>query len=357
MQLSKFSECGCPLCHNQLAAVEESLLCTACEKSWLLEGEIPVFVDGDFYWGEIPQDTMRNVNKAAVSQGWKRAVDLIIRPSYPKIYDYIVNASRIDWRYQLPIESSWVALDVGSGWGSLSFLLAKICKRVYSVECVKERLDFQSIRKQQENIKNLQVIKADVFNLPFKKESLDLIVMNGVLEWVGLTNKHGTPYEDQLKGLEICHSLLKEKGYLYVGIENRLGYSYFLGAKDHSGLRFTSLMPRRLADVYCRLIRGKLYFGISRPEYRTYTYTYWGYKELLKRAGFKQVRIVSCIPSYSDPRYIIPLDDKRMMEFFIKHHFPQNSAKRKLIYVLARLAAFFSAHPVFMGHFCIYATK
>ena len=38
--------------------------------------------------------------------------------------------------------------------------------------------------------------------------------------------------------------VLKPGGSIYVGIENRYAYGYFMGAQDHNRLRYTSILPR-----------------------------------------------------------------------------------------------------------------
>lgn len=99
---------------------------------------------------------------------------------------------------------------------------------------------------------------------------------------------------------------------VYVGIENRFGYLYFLGTRDHSGLRYTSLMPRRLATLITQ-------FRKHRP-YRFYTYSYRGYRKLMLRAGFKPPRIYIAVPNYRDPRFIVPADDDRAIAYLVRRY-------------------------------------
>ena len=99
--------------------------------------------------------------------------------------------------------------------------------------------------------------------------------------------------------LKDFHRILKPGGHVYVGIENRIGYVYFLGGRDHGGLRFTSLMPRPIADIYSRLIK--------RQPYRAYTYSLLGYKNLLKKAGYSQIDFYATIPSYRNVFFLVVL--------------------------------------------------
>ncbi|MGE5251446.1 MAG: hypothetical protein ACM3QS_14685, partial [Bacteroidota bacterium] len=91
-------------------------------------------------------------------------------------------------------------------------------------------------------------------------------------------------------------------------------YHYFLGHKDHSGLPFTSLVPRSVADWMVsssgadgHTSNGK-FFHKAQRKYRTYTYTLWGYTKLLRRAGFDRIASYWAWQSYSYPRMSGSLD-------------------------------------------------
>jgi len=88
-----------------------------------------------------------------------------------------------------------------------------------------------------------------------------------------------------------------------VGIENRTFARHFKGSPDpHCGLRFVTILPRLLANIISRIKTGE--------PYRNYLYSYSGYKRLLKHCGYNNVEIYSSLPSYNDPKHIIPLEKK-----------------------------------------------
>jgi len=95
--------------------------------------------------------------------------------------------------------------------------------------------------------------------MPFAPESFDLITLNGVFEYIGLWGK-GDPQALQEKFLRSALRLLRPNGYLYVGIETRFAAASFMGALDHSGHAYTTLMPHKIADWYCRW-RSKPFYG------------------------------------------------------------------------------------------------
>lgn len=59
------------------------------------------------------------------------------------------------------------------------------------------------------------------------------------------------------------------------------------------------MLPRRLAQWYARR-RGA-------AGYRNYLYSSHGYARLLRKVGFTGVQIYAAIPSYNDPRFLLPL--------------------------------------------------
>jgi SAM-dependent methyltransferase len=164
-----------------------------------------------------------------------------------------------------------------------------------------------------EGVENISLYHSDIENLPFEEGKFDFIVMNGVVEWLGEKNKNKDPRDDQLEDLRKVYSLLKKGGTLYIGIENRFAATYLHNAKDHNRLRYTTFMPRFLADW---VTKGKL----SKP-YRTYTYGIGGYKKLLAETGFgkSELKFYVAHPGYNMPQYLIDFEDNGAFRFFFSH--------------------------------------
>jgi hypothetical protein len=140
----------------------------------------------------------------------------------------------------------------------------------------------------------------------------------GVLEWIGVEGKPDNPRNIQLRALRKIFKLLKKGGSVCIGIENRIGFSYLLDAKDHSGLKFTSFMPRFVADLYMKLRKPSYRSNREASDYRTYTYTPRGYQKLLKEAGFEKMEIFVAYPHYCHPRCLIEMNEPRIRLFFSK---------------------------------------
>jgi len=299
-----------------LVSCEGELICSACKSRYEVRGNIPCFTNLP-YWGEVPPEEMRKINRFAKEKGWKEVLEERLEPKNPVLYEYVAGKRRANWHLLLPLTSESRVLDLGAGWGSISFLLAPKCKEVVAVEGIYERAEFCEIKRTQEGIQNLQVIVADVTELPLPKGYFDLIILNGILEWVGLFGKED-PLAMQRKFLRNLWELLGPGGYVYIGVENRYQYNSFFGGRDHTGLQFTNLMPRRIANLYCKFSMQNSPRTYNRlASYRVYTHSYWDYKNLLHASGFSNVEIFAVLPGYNNPSILLPLDNSNILSYYL----------------------------------------
>ncbi len=250
------------------------------------------------YWGEISPLEMSSLNTLAEEIGWKNAACRIFNKG---LQDALLNESRADWKYLTGIDNESKVLDIGGGLGAVSFSLAKSSKTVYLLEPVWERVRFSAIRIKQEGIQNIQPVCGNALDLPFSDNFFDCVSLNGVLEWVGYLVEGIKPNIVQEKVLKEVSRVLKPDGTIYIGIENRFALFYFLGVKDpHTGLPFINLLPRSLANLYHKVAKKK--------RYAVYLYSYFGYKNLLRQAGFKKIKFYTPLPSYRNFSCIFPLN-------------------------------------------------
>jgi len=282
---------------------------------------IPLF-SGDTYWGKLSKKDMQEAIEVIDTFGWNE-----FNKRYEGKFDFSYNEDYADWHFNVPINKNSVILDVGAGMGRSSIPLARISKKVVAFDQSLDRMKFLKRRAEEEKLENISVFVGDLFNLPLANESFDVVVMNGILEWVGKNHDYKNPRDAQLKALAICKDLLKPGGCLYVGIENRFALSYLKGI-DHSGLRFTSYIPRFLANLYMKF-RGK-------GSYDTYTYTKKGLVSLFKTAGFSGVETYLPYPGYNLPRIIIPYDNLSILQYVIQNMMSQKNLTRKFVKFLSR---------------------
>ena len=95
-----------------------------------------------------------------------------------------------------------------------------------------------------------------------------------------------------------------------------------MGNIDSSGLRFTSLLPRKAANLVIRnSAKAKKYhqshYGREWPDYRTYTYSLRGYRNLLKKVDFNDTDFY-WTTSYNNPRFAGKMENDSVA-YFIKY--------------------------------------
>lgn len=289
----------CPTCHK--SATADSLCATTgklCLTDYL---GMPRFLFGQKYWGETSSEKMRKVLQAARDIGWRTA--LLRHVGDERLSKHLLAGVRADLLHALPWDRIRKVLDVGAGMGFMSCDMARYAESVVALEAVPERAEFLQIRARQDTLPVFPII-ANAMAMPFPPESFDLITLNGAFEYLGLWGD-GDPQEVQEAFLKSALQLLRPGGYLYVGVETRYAASAFLGHLDHSGLAFTSLMPRKMADLYCRF-RSKPIYGAEHVAsgYRTYTYSPSQYKKMFLRAGYSEALIQGVFDGYNRQRVL-----------------------------------------------------
>ena len=291
-------KCRCgqaiPLCGDRL-----SCRCGAEAGRWI-DG-VAVVAPSTPYWGEIAQPKMLTLLDESKEVGWRSAVEKCLNP---EDRERITDVMRAAFQDILPIPPNSKILDVGAGLGVIACELART-HRVTALEGVWERASFIAMRRVQDGLDNLTAVNGDLNSIEFSEGQFDVVVVNGVLEWVALFDLSMSPGQVQLRFMDQLRKLLTPEGLIYLAIENRLAWPMFLGAKDHSGIRYTSLMPRFLARWVCAKDAG--YRSSSNTGYRTYTYSYWGYQNLFRKAGLRIADVYFAVGGYTRPTELVPI--------------------------------------------------
>lgn len=101
---------------------------------------------------------------------------------------------------------------------------------------------------------------ADAMHLPFKKESLDIVICTQVYEHV----------PDSKRLFPEIYRVLKRNGVCYFAGGNRIRL-----IESHYNLPFLSLLPKSLANIYIRIFTKE-------KEYYENLLTYWQLLKLVK---------------------------------------------------------------------------
>lgn len=310
-----FSDLICPNCHNSLVINQNKFQCNLCKKEYQIINNIPNFCQKKEYWCNVSKEKMdKLILESKKTNDWSRSAKEII----PEYYKHIEPFDRADSQFLWPIDSKSRILDAGSMWGGLTIPIAQYCKDIFAVDKTIETLEFLKIRASQMGFKNIHIMSSTLRNLPFPDNYFDMVILNGVLEWVAfdqelILEKHWgkkrndsvvytkKPRQMQIDVLREINRVLKPDGHLHLGIENRFGYQYFAGCPDdHVNIRFICFLPRFIANM---IAKWKL-----NCEYRTYIYTHQGIKSMLHDSSFQDIKIYGAFPHYINPSLIIPFD-------------------------------------------------
>jgi len=310
----------CPYCRGTLRLEEQNFTCSNCKKKYPIVNSIPNFCEEEGYWCNVSKEKMQRLNtKARKSGDWLESAKEII----PEYLGATEPFSRADTQFLLPIDNNSRVLDAGSMWGGLTIPIAQYCKEIFAVDKTMETLSFLKIRAEQMGFENIYPVASSLDKLPFSDNYFDIVIVNGVLEWVGfkqnlILEKHWhkkredrvsyqkSPKSMQIEVLQELQRVLKPNGYLYLAIENRIGYQYLTGfPDDHVNIKFVTFLPRVLANLITKWKRG--------CEYRTYIYTKFGYENLLNKTGFKNTEFFGAFPHYINPKKVISFE---IMQYF-----------------------------------------
>jgi ubiquinone/menaquinone biosynthesis C-methylase UbiE len=340
----------CLKCGEKVDCGSEHCVCRGCGATCPVTDGIPRFFQApNHYWGEVGRKQALELLEAARQGSWADAVRVRF-PENDNMRFGLLDLQRASWAPMLELGEQSTVLDIGSGYGAITHSLSRLAGDVYSVEAVPERVAFTQERLRQEGILNVHLVQASATALPLAKNSFDLVVVNGVLEWVGEWDLTVYPRTVQINFLKQISGLLKDDGVLVVGIENRFALGFFLGNRDHSGIPYTSLVPRLMASFMLRH-NSKPHYRTqlnARKQYRTYTYSERGYRKLLSEAGFAQLSSFWADPGYNQPYHLVPLSTPgwvRQHTVELLDH-PSAAPRRSLIRRLRRLAMPFSQRLV-----------
>jgi len=345
---------ACPSCTRPLNDGASALHCPTCSHDWPVLDSIPCFTQPAF-WSKLSQDQTDVLLARAPEISFREALLQVLESAAERrdrlaIYEYATDPNRACGLFLCPLTPDSVVLDCGAGWGTLTLVAAHASRAVAAMDPCLQNLKVVRLRAREAGLPNITPVLGDILAPPFPDSHFDLVVMNGVLEWVGRSPAFASPQAAQEAALRQVMRILKPGGQLYLAIENRFGFKYFLGKQDEhtDGLRFTTVLPRWAANLVSRLA--------GQGPYRTYTYGAGGYKRLLRRTGFQSARFYLALPDYRHPRFLIPTRDASF-RYVLDNHLRSHPKVPTPLFLLASLGARLRLHELVGPAFAIVARK
>ena len=202
----------------------------------------------------------------------------------------------------------FTVLDVGCGPGGVALSYRQKSAEVIGIDTSETFIALAKIRQHERKLTRTHFLRSNASLLPFKARTFDLVILNGVLEWVPEISANEvvewissedcqqSPYDLQLQTLKEIRRVLKLGGYLYLAIENRW-FPFNLVKDPHSYIPLVAFLPRKVSNWVSLVLSGR--------PYRHYIYSYWGLKRLLLVAGFSRSKVYTPISKYQFPLSIV----------------------------------------------------
>lgn len=295
----------CPYDRGELRFRETTVSCATCGKDIgrIDSHGILSLTQSNYYYRELPREEIQTLveRERVLDEFFKLVWD---RPQKQDAASYAMDKTRATALFQTPLDPDRRVLDLGCGWGTLGRSISGFTKQVVAMDLTYPSLVL-SARLARPGM--IHVHGGDGPYLPFKDETFDTVILNGVLEWIPESRPGVSPWHAQLHFLREVLRILKTNGEVLLGIENRISALYAMGSReDHSGLRFISLLPRPLANLYSRLVRGK--------EYRNHTYSSSGLTKIFRQAGYGETQFFWPWWIYRTPWHVFPFVGKNYLD-------------------------------------------
>lgn len=303
----------CPTCHTPFALPCAEAACRDCGRALIRDdGLVDLLQRPPSTFSEFPPGAIREALKVHAGNTDGALSKLLhAYPSVPRLGEYVTGTGRSGWHLLLPEGPGRTLLDLGCGWGPVSFNLAPHFANVVAADTSAERIAFLAARAQAEGTQNIiTVLAGDGSRLPFPDGQFDVVVMSGVFEWVPC-GRAGKPEEVQKNLLREIRRVLRPGGCLAMSIENRWAWKTWATHPDgHTGLRFVAWLPRPLAGLWSKL-KG-------RGPFRNYLYSARQLRRMLAGAGFPLQSLHVPLPGYHFPQAMEPHGSEGVRRFFLR---------------------------------------
>lgn len=248
----------CPLCKSELNLENPSvqnneiysgeLSCNKCNIKFPIVNGIPYLLDPEFFQNE---KSSAHLTSQKYEFLWKRK-----DKTYKK---QLYHAERVISLFGEEVFKGKIGIDAGAGMGEDSLFLAKKYPKtnIISID-LSSGVDVIKKRAENENYKNIHVIRTSILQLPIKDKVTDFAYSYGVLH-------HTT---DPKKGFLELSRILKKNGniVLYLYEDHRENLIKYFGIKIISFIRKISIkIPPKITYLLCTALSPVIIITLTLP--------------------------------------------------------------------------------------------
>lgn len=288
----------CPRTGLPLTQVDGDLVATpGGEQTYPVRHGVPVVRDGDTRDRGLFGENVDRLAALLARPDWRTALLEWTGGQVDRVplHRALANENNAAWKALLPPAARGRLLYVSARLGCEPLALGRWCDEVVACDANLGHAVFVAARARGLGLDHVYAVCAgDTDPLPFPARHFDAVVVNG-LDWFRPMRR-----AEQVGFLAGIRRLLADGGHLWLGAENRWGFTYWRGWTDAAtGLRFPSLLPRALTNAWARL-RGR--------KESVLTYGRGGFRRLLGEAGFGATRFYATPPHFGRPFELASLE-------------------------------------------------
>lgn len=200
------------------------------EEGWVLLRDVEsTYRDG-------AEEALYDIVTAAADDELGSTDDTLLSRTEGWAQQYHVHPARANVVRPLDIPAGARVLEIGAGCGAVSRYLGETGAQLDALEPVPSRA--RVARARTRDLPNVEVFVGALDDVP-AEPVYDVVVVVGVLEYVGGGSREDAPYREFLEGIA---ARLAPGGTLALMIENKLGAKYLAGApEDHTDRVFDSV--------------------------------------------------------------------------------------------------------------------
>jgi SAM-dependent methyltransferase len=196
----------CPACGADIDIAAEAIVCGGCRARFPVESGIPLL-----FAAQKDQHNVTEVVKSFYEENpFPNYDDMDSREALAQKASRGLFAHLVD--EQIPANA--LILEAGCGTGQFSNFLGMSWKhRVFGTDMCLNSLKLANGFRQRYSIHNAAFLQMNLFRPPFRSQSFDVVISNGVL--------HHTA--DPLGAFQSIAPLVKPGGYILIGLYNTIG--------------------------------------------------------------------------------------------------------------------------------------